>query len=104
MATGSGREANQNQEAAQQRLRQGMDRAENRGENMTPNAAKKIIRAELEARKLPYTKLTAKTIGFVDLARDSKIFVSIHGWKPNPAWDELQRVAHSNGFCIEDKP
>jgi hypothetical protein len=71
---------------------------------MTPNAAKKIIRAELEARKLPYTKLTARSIGFVDLARGNCIFVSIHGWQPNPAWDELQNVARSKGFRIEDKP
>jgi hypothetical protein len=71
---------------------------------MTPNAAKKIIRQALEERQLPFARLTARTVGFVDLARDSKIFVAIHGWQPNPTWDELQRVAHSNGFCIEDKP
>ncbi len=68
---------------------------------MTPAQAKKIIAAELQARYLPYTKLTARTIDFSDLARASCIFVTIHGWQPNPQWEELRKVAVANGFRIE---
>lgn len=62
---------------------------------------KKIIQVELDKRNLPYTKLTAKTIGFSDLARGSCVFVKIHGWQPNPAWDEIKAIAVANGFRIE---
>jgi hypothetical protein len=78
---------------------------------LTPAGAKKIIKAELEKRNLPYTKLTAKTISFSDLARASCIFVKIHGWsslatssiavgEPS-AWSQLKEVAIQNGFRIE---
>lgn len=63
--------------------------------------AKKIIKAELERRKIPYTKLTARTINFQDLARVNCIFVKIHGWQANPVYEELSKVAVENGFRIE---
>lgn len=62
---------------------------------------KQIIKAELERRGLPYTKLTSRTVDFTDLARASCVFVQIHGWKPSPAWDELKAIAVANGFRIE---
>jgi hypothetical protein len=65
---------------------------------MTP---KQIIKMELDKRGLPYTKLTARKVDFTDLARASCIFVKIHGWQPNPAWDELKAIAVANGFRIE---
>jgi hypothetical protein len=68
---------------------------------MSPSQAKKIIQAELEKHNLPYEKLTARTISFSDLARASCVFVKIHGWQPNPAWEELRAVAVANGFRIE---
>lgn len=68
---------------------------------MTPSKAKQVIKAALDSKGLPYTKLTARTVGFSDLARDSSIFVKIHGWVPNPYWDELRGMAKQNGFCIE---
>lgn len=68
---------------------------------MTVNEAKWLIKAELERRKLPYTKLTARTIDFTDLARASCVFVKVHGWVPNPQWTELKAIAVANGFRIE---
>lgn len=80
---------------------------------MTPQQAKNIIRAELERRGLSFEKLTARTIGFQDLARANCVFVKIHGWQanikrdveglpvPTTSWDELRQVAVSNGFRIE---
>jgi len=71
-------------------------------DHITANDAKKIIQKELDSRGLSYTKLTARTIGFTDLARDSKIFVKIHGWKGDKSWEDIKKVAHDNHFCIED--
>ena len=76
---------------------------------MTPAQAKRIIKAELQLRELPFTKLTARTIDFSDLARGSSIlargssiiFVCIHGWEPNPVFNELKTLAHVHGFCVE---
>jgi len=68
---------------------------------MIAQEAKKIVKEHLIAHNLPYTKLTAKTISFSDLARGSSVFVKIHGWQPNPCWDELDRLAKQNGFRVE---
>jgi len=67
---------------------------------MTPNHAKKIVKAWLEVNGFSY-KLSAKTIDFIDLARGSCIFVKIHGWKPSPLWDELKKHCRKSGFCLE---
>jgi hypothetical protein len=67
---------------------------------ITPNEAKRIIKQELDKRQLPYTKLTAKTVDFTDLARDSKLFITIHGWKGNPQMADLERIAHDNSFIV----
>ncbi len=67
---------------------------------MTPAEAKKIVKAKLSEFGKEH-KVTARTIGFVDLARDSCIFVKVHGWKPDPAWNELDRLAREHGFRVE---
>lgn len=68
---------------------------------LTTHSAKQIIKRELDRRGLAYSKLTARTVSFSDLARGDCIFVKIAGWHPNPAWDELKAVAKANKFCIE---
>ena len=68
---------------------------------MTSNGAKKIIAARLEDLHLPPYKLTAETVDFTDLARASKLFITIHEWKPSPLWDVLQQTAKENGFLIQ---
>jgi hypothetical protein len=70
---------------------------------ITTHRAKTIIREELERRGLAFAKLTARTVGFQDLARADCIFVQVHGWQPNPAWDELRSIAVQHGFRIEAK-
>lgn len=71
-------------------------------DKITGNKAKKIIADKLETLGLPQYKLTAKTVDFTDLARGSKLFVKIHGWKPSPLWNDLQKVSKENGFMIQD--
>lgn len=74
-----------------------------REHTMTNNEAKKIIANKLVELGLPAFKLSAKTVDFTDLARASKLFVAVHGWRPNPLWAELEKTAKANGFLIQDK-
>lgn len=67
----------------------------------TPAFAKKIVQQKLSALKLPAYKLTARTIGFSDLARGQRVFVKIHGWKPDARARELEKVAMAHGFSID---
>ena len=69
---------------------------------MNTQEAKQIIKTTLHDLNLPDYKLTAKTIDFTNLARDSQIFVKIHNWQPSPLWANLKEMASKNGFCIED--
>jgi hypothetical protein len=69
--------------------------------SLTPRQAKEIIRQKLIELDLPTYQLTAKTIGFADLARTSCIFVKLHGWTPNPLYRELDLIARASGFRIE---
>lgn len=62
--------------------------------------AKKIIGKYLKEHGLS-NKLTAKTVNFVDLARDKCVFVEIHNWQPGPMANELIHLARTNGFCVE---
>jgi hypothetical protein len=71
-------------------------------DKITGHKAKKIISDKLAILGLPQYKLTAKTIDFTDLARESQLFVKINGWKPSPLWNDLKKVAKENGFMIQD--
>lgn len=68
---------------------------------MTATEAKRIIKSALDEKGLLYTKLTARTTDFTDLARAKCVFVKIHGWVGGPRWDELRDIAVQNGFRIE---
>lgn len=72
-------------------------------DKMTPHKAKAIIRQKLRMLNLPPYYLTARTVSFSDLARGNKVWVAIHNWKPNPKWDDLNDIAHENGFRLETK-
>ena len=67
---------------------------------MTIPDAKRIIKSTLDASAVAYTKLTAKTVDFGDLARDGKLFVTVHGWTPNPFADDLKKLARQHGFVV----
>lgn len=68
---------------------------------MSPSEAKKLVADRLRRLGIEYTRLSAKTIGFSDLARGDGLFVTIHGWKPNPAADEIKKMAKENGFFVQ---
>lgn len=76
--------------------------------DITTHAAKKVVQAFLDEHKLTYTKLSARTIDFIDLARAKCVFVTVHGWvpiitdTPEPTrGSELAHLAIANGFRVE---
>lgn len=69
-------------------------------ELITTSGAKLIIREVLSKHGLD-NRVTARTIGFADLARDSMIFVKVHNWEPYPIAEEVESVAKLNGFRVE---
>lgn len=77
---------------------------------MHTSEAKRIIKAELVNRGLPFSKVSAKTVSFSDLARGESVFVSVKDWdyrrlesaeQSRTIWAELKALAHANGFCLE---
>jgi hypothetical protein len=74
-----------------------------RSTELTPAACKLIVREFLDERRLPYERLSARTIDFSDLARARVIFVSVHGWQPSPAWEELRALAFKHAFRVEGR-
>lgn len=69
---------------------------------MTCNAAKKVVKKWLEDN-FPSRdfSLRARTIPFMDLARDKRIFVCISGWQPDPRADDIKLIAARHGFSVE---
>ena len=72
----------------------------NREAKMKTNEMKTAVKTWLAQKGLDH-KVTARTIDFTDLARASKVFVKVHGWKPDQSWLELETLAKKNGFCVE---
>lgn len=69
---------------------------------MTTREAKRIVATFLKERGMPFSKLTAKSVDFSDLARDSCIFVTVHGGRLSGAgWADLRVLAKSHDFCVE---
>ena len=65
---------------------------------MTPAQCRKMIATALAMRGIAgWSKLSARTVHFDG---DSKVFVKIDGWQPNPVASELKRIAHEHGFCL----
>lgn len=67
---------------------------------MNTREAKEIIEEVLAKNGLS-NKLTAKTIDFIDLARNSCVFVQVWNWESSPLADTAKQAAKANGFCVE---
>jgi len=73
---------------------------------MTTQEAKQNLAAHLLGLGVAYTKLTAKTVSFVDLGRVSRIFVTVHGAKFPMGVDEwtVRNSFHGKpGYLIQWK-
>ncbi len=67
---------------------------------MKPNEAKKVVRGWLDQAGAADYHLTAKTEGFLDLARDQMVFVTVYGWL-GPGWMDMRAKARALGFRVE---
>ena len=69
----------------------------------TPQAAKKLVETFLRDRGVDFEKVTAKTIGFEDLGRGSRIFVKafvLDTMNPKNT-EDLENIGRKNGFSVE---
>ena len=74
-------------------------------EPITVHEAKRLVKQALSDRRLSFTRLTARTIDFTDLARCQRVFVTVHGWQwtrqSKPQWAEIKLMAGEHGFNVE---
>lgn len=70
---------------------------------MTTARAKTLTADFLATHGVSFTKLTAKTVSFADLARGGAVFVTVHGWTPNSAADAVTAFARAQGFRVQFK-
>ena len=72
---------------------------------MTANQASKLIKQTCTDLKIPFTKVSAQTVSFSDLARGKRIFVTVFGWQSgyeSPSrYALLADVAKKNGFSVD---
>jgi hypothetical protein len=50
---------------------------------ITARKARKLLIDFLSEEGLPYTRVQARTISFMDLARARRVFVKVYGWVPH---------------------
>ena len=62
--------------------------------------AKQIVKDFLDHYSITYTKLTGKTISFVDLARNYWVQITIHGCRGGEWMLELKDRAKDNHFGV----
>lgn len=67
---------------------------------ITTGEARAIVRTWLTDNGFPTCALRAKTVSFIDLARDSRVVVTVHGWTPDPALADLERIARAHKFSV----
>ena len=73
-----------------------------RNPNASPNEARRIIRGALSEIGVTPTSLQARTVGFSDLARASKVFVKASGIRLTPdQYNYLSQIARENGFIFQ---
>ena len=62
-------------------------------------ACRQVVALALSARGL-HNKLAAKSVGFGDLARASRVFVKVDGYLPPGVEDEMAALAKGHGFSL----
>jgi hypothetical protein len=72
---------------------------------MTAREASRLTKQVCVDLNIPHTKISAKTIGFSDLGRGERVFVTVHGWERGyeaPArYALLADVAKKHGFSVD---
>ena len=65
------------------------------------NECKKTAAIILRGCGVNYDRLTAREVGFEDLARASRVFVKVHGIKPGGAPNLACATARDHGFTLQ---
>ena len=68
---------------------------------ITARKARKLLIGFLSEERLPSTRVQARTISFMDLARAKRVFEKIYGWIPSPDWEKVREFAVANGFSVD---
>jgi hypothetical protein len=68
---------------------------------LTPARAKKILIEEMNRLEISYSKLTAQTVCFGDLARASCLFVKIYEFNTPQHAEKLEAMARKHGFRVQ---
>lgn len=68
---------------------------------ITARKARKLSIGFLSEEGLPFTRVHARTISFMELARAKRVFVKVYGWVPSPEWVKVREFAVANGFSVE---
>lgn len=73
-------------------------------EPVTPSSAKKAVKESLGRNGITFSKLSAKTVSFEDLARGSRIFVTVHGLTlPDPRLSAVATDSKNAGVSVNFK-
>lgn len=72
-------------------------------EQVTPSEAKKIVKNWLAEHGLSARGLSARTVGFSDLARGAAVFVTVRGFSSSNPDDfrALKEFAKASDFLVE---
>jgi hypothetical protein len=67
---------------------------------MTARQASQLIRKFLNEHGLN-NSIRARTVDFTDLARTSRVFVTIFEWEPSALAAEIEKLAAANSFFVQ---
>lgn len=70
---------------------------------LTAREARDVVQRYMEGNGIQCKprQVTARTVSFIDLARDEKVFVKVTGWNGEPAIrDQLLAIARHHGFRV----
>ena len=70
---------------------------------ITARKARKLLIAFLSEEGLPFIRVQARTISFMDLARGRCVFVKVYGWTPSSDWEKVREFAVVNRFSVETR-
>lgn len=68
---------------------------------MTVNQVKQLVVAELANREIGFSKISAKSVSFADLARASAVFIEVRGvYQVIPDYEQLKAKVRAEGFIL----
>jgi hypothetical protein len=62
--------------------------------------ARRLLTAYLTEHRIPFSGMTARTVSFTDLARDSMVFITLAANITPEAWIGITHFAGTHGFRV----